>query len=78
MWFGTQDGLNRYDGHNFHVFRNDPADSNSIADGYVTALLEDRKGNIWIGTNGGNLDRFDPRSQTFSHFGTTIVLTFPG
>ncbi len=72
LWFGTQDGLNRYDGHNLHVFRNDPADTNSLSDSYITALLEDNRGNIWVGTNSGGLDRFNPQSQTFSHFGAAL------
>ena len=69
MWFGTQDGLNRYDGHTFVVFRTDQADTNSLADSYVSALFEDSRGTLWIGTNGGGIDRYNRESGTFAHFG---------
>lgn len=53
LWIGTHDGLNRYDGYNFKVFRQSPADSNSLPDNTINAINEDDKGNIWIGTNKG-------------------------
>lgn len=53
MWFGTQDGLNRYDGYEFVKFKWDPNDSNSIPGNLISSLIEDNKGNIWIGTMGG-------------------------
>ena len=59
MWFGTQDGLNRYDGYSFVVFKNNPRDTNSIADNNVTALCVDHAGVLWIGTSNGGLSRFD-------------------
>jgi len=67
MWFGTNDGLNRYDGYNFKIFRNDPDDSNSISDNGIQSLLEDRNGEIWIGTESGKLDKYNPRTEEFSH-----------
>lgn len=67
IWFGTEDGLNRYDGYNFKVFRHDPSDSNSLSNNSIWALLEDRKGNIWIGTKDGNVNKFNPRIEKFSH-----------
>jgi len=67
MWFGTQDGLNRYDGYNFTVFRHEPLDSSSLAQNWVSAVLEDRRGTLWVGTRGG-LDRFDATRETFHHF----------
>ncbi len=73
MWFGTQEGLDRYDGHVMREFRHDPSDSSSLADSYVSALAEDASGYIWIGTNGGSLDRFDPRSETFVHFAPALL-----
>jgi len=67
MWFGTQDGLNRYDGYVFTVFRHEPLDSSSLSQNWVSACLEDHRGALWVGTRGG-LDRFDPTSETFRHF----------
>lgn len=68
MWFGTQNGLNKYDGYDFTVFKNDPGDDNSISHNTVFTLFEDSKGNIWIGTLGGGLNLYDHKSQNFSHF----------
>jgi signal transduction histidine kinase/ligand-binding sensor domain-containing protein/DNA-binding response OmpR family regulator len=70
MWFGTKDGLNRYDGYQFVVFRHDPFDSTSISDSDITALLEDRTGRLWVGTRGGGLNRFDRASERFQRYPT--------
>jgi PAS domain S-box-containing protein len=53
IWIATQDGLNRFDGREFVVFRHDPANAESLDDNYVTALAEDAAGNLWIGTQSG-------------------------
>ncbi|NQZ07824.1 MAG: hypothetical protein HRT35_11740, partial [Algicola sp.] len=58
MWFGTQDGLNRYDGYQFRVYRNDRDDITSLASNWVNALHEDNDGNLWVGTNMG-LHKYD-------------------
>ena len=50
MWFGTKDGLNRYDGLSFRVYKKE---NSSLGRNFITALYEDRRGNIWIGTDGG-------------------------
>ena len=68
LWFGTKDGLNRYDGYEFLVFRHDPDDTGSISDGSVTALLADDHGRLWVGTSRGGLNRFDPDRQTFRRY----------
>lgn len=68
MWFATQDGLNRYDGYSFLVYRHDPQDSSSLSDNYVTALLVTRDGTLWAGTRGGGLNRFIPRTAQFTHY----------
>src|ERR1700755_1818789 len=49
MWFCTDDGLNRYDGYNFVVYRHDAKNKQSIAASNVTVAFEDRAGNIWVG-----------------------------
>lgn len=73
IWFGTNDGLNRYDGYNFKVFRNNPNDSNSISDNSIEALLEDREGNIWIGTKDGVLNKYNPITEEFTHWKLKLV-----
>ncbi len=66
MWFATKDGLNRYDGYTFKVFQNDPEDSFSISSNYISALFEDSRGRIWIGTLSGGLDLYNPDDETFT------------
>ncbi|MEJ2052889.1 MAG: two-component regulator propeller domain-containing protein [Calditrichaceae bacterium] len=68
MWFGTEDGLNRYDGYNFTVFRHDPADSFSLSDNHINCILEDHAGYLWIGTKDGGLNRFDPKTEHFRYW----------
>ncbi len=53
MWIGTRDGLNRYDGYEFDVYRNSRSDSTIISNNYVTALFQDSKGFLWVGTASG-------------------------
>lgn len=67
MWFGTADGLNRYDGYSFTVFKHDPEDSTTIAHNYIQCLYEDQNGILWIGTLGG-LDWFDSEKYIFRHY----------
>ena len=68
LWFGTQDGLNRYDGYTFTIYRPDVDDPSALSDRWVTALAEDSSGNLWVGTRQGGLNRFDPRSGSFTTF----------
>ncbi len=68
MWFGTQDGLNRFDGHDVVVYRHDPADAKSLPHNWIWALYEDRERGLWIGTDGGGLARFDPVTGKFTRF----------
>ncbi len=65
MWFGTQEGLNRYDGYQFVVYRQDPADSFSLSDNYIWSIKKDPSGFLWIGTNLGGLNRLDPVTGRF-------------
>ena len=67
MWFGTKDGLNRYDGYSFVVYQHDSFDSTSISSSYITTLLEDSRGFIWVGTLNGGLNCFDRKTETFTH-----------
>jgi ligand-binding sensor domain-containing protein len=67
LWFGTQYGLNRYDGYRFRVFKNDPADSESLCDVHITALFKDRAGRLWVGCS-YSIDRYDPVTEKFVHY----------
>jgi len=68
LWFGTQDGLNRYDGYSFKIYKPDVDDPNSLSDRWVTSLTEDRFGYLWIGTRLGGLNRYNPVTGKFKHF----------
>ena len=67
IWAGTQDGLNRYDGYNFVIFRNQPGDPNSITYNYIRCIIEDKDGNLWIGTDFG-LNKYIYEESKFQHF----------
>lgn len=68
LWFATEDGLNRYDGYEFKVYRNDPYDQFSISSNQISSILEDRDGSIWVGTKGGGLNKFDRDQDRFLRF----------
>lgn len=67
MWFGTRDGLNKYDGSRFTIFRNDAADKYSISNNDILAIEEDNAGKIWVGTYNG-LNCYDPVSNRFTRY----------
>lgn len=68
IWIGTQDGLNRYDGYEFRVFRHEPHDTASISNNYIQAILEDQQGGIWIGTLGGGLNFYNRKTDRFIRY----------
>ena len=68
IWIGTQDGLNKYDGHHFTIYNNDPQDTNSLSDNFIQDITEDEHGILWIGYNTGGMDRFDPDKEVFTHY----------
>ena len=68
LWFGTQTGLNQYDGYGFKIYQNNPQDSASISNNYVSALHEDPQGILWIGTDSGGLNRFNRFQNNFDSF----------
>lgn len=67
MWFGTSQGVCRYDGYKFTVFKNDPDDSASLKGNLVRTIFEDRKGQLWIGTENGGLNKFNREKENFEH-----------
>ncbi len=70
MWFGTQAGLSRFDGHRVTTFRNEVGNPRSLVNNWVKVLHIDLHGRMWIGTDGG-LDRYDPATRTFIHYPPT-------
>lgn len=68
IWLGTQDGLNRFDGSQFIVYKNDPSNPDSIGNSFIQTLYEDKDGFLWIGTFGGGLNKFDPRTEKFTRY----------
>ena len=67
MWFGTKDGLNRYDGLSFRKFKHDVTNTRGLGNNFVTSLYEDVEGNIWVGTDVG-LYVYYPEKDCFVHF----------
>ena len=65
MWFGTEDGLNKYDGHNFKVYSHFPRDERSLTNNTILALFEDNNGMLFIGTNNGGLNIYDRANDKF-------------
>ena len=65
LWFATDDGLNRFDGYEFKVYRNNPNNSHSISDNTVISFSDDREGNLWIGTKNGFVNKYDAATDQF-------------
>jgi ligand-binding sensor domain-containing protein/two-component sensor histidine kinase len=71
IWFGTDDGLNRYDGNNFLIFRNKPGSAEGVSGNIINDIWEDESGILWIATGDGGLTRYDyrfPPGEQFRHF----------
>jgi len=68
VWIGTQDGLNRFDGYDFRVFKHDRTEPWTLSQNHVWCLLADPDGGLWIGTQAGGLNRYDPAQDRFSHY----------
>jgi len=69
LWFGTPDGLNRYDGYEFKIFYYDPRNQAGIGDNSVRTLLGDNNGTIWIGTEQSGLNQYLPELGLFKNYG---------
>ena len=68
MWFGTNDGLNKYDGYKFTLYKHDRENPYSISENHIMSMYEDQRGNLWIGTWGGGLNRFDRETERFTGY----------
>ncbi len=67
LWFGTRDGLNKFDGKNFVQYRHNSQDSTSLSYSWVSAIYEDTKGNLWVGTKQG-LNKYNPIDNNFVRY----------
>ncbi|HQR45208.1 MAG TPA: two-component regulator propeller domain-containing protein [Thermoanaerobaculia bacterium] len=68
LWFATEDGLNRYDGYGFTVYRYQAGNPRSLSYNDIKTLHEDRAGLLWVGTFEGGLNRFDPAAGVFTRY----------
>ncbi len=68
VWLGTQEGLNRYDGYDFRVYRADSERADSLGDSHITSLVADGAGALWIGTVGGGVNRMDLATGSVRRF----------
>jgi PAS domain S-box-containing protein len=68
LWFTTYDGINRYDGHEFKVYKHDPENPNGPGSTLYRRVLEDSRGMLWFGSLGQGLSRFDPETEQWTNF----------
>ncbi|KAA6330868.1 Sensor histidine kinase TodS [termite gut metagenome] len=68
MWFGTTYGLNRFDGRNFKIFKNDASDTLSLSTNLVRDIFEDSRGMLWVGLEYGGLCRYDWNKEVFLRY----------
>jgi ligand-binding sensor domain-containing protein len=66
IWVGTQDGLNKFDGYTFTIYR--PTPKNALSDAHIQALYEDKQGILWIGTRNGGINSFDYTTEKFTAY----------
>lgn len=71
LWAGTDVGLNylEHETGQWHSYEHDPANPASLSHNWVLTIHGDQAGNLWVGTTGGGLNRFDPKEETFTHYG---------
>ncbi|GAB3909228.1 sensor histidine kinase [Larkinella knui] len=68
LWFGTTDGLNKYDGYSCTTYKYDPSDTTSLSQNTCLMLWEDKQGMIWIGLVGEGICKFDPTTEKFTRY----------
>jgi ligand-binding sensor domain-containing protein len=67
LWFGTQDGLNRYDGYKITIYKHHPRKANTLPGNYINSIAEDAEGNIWVGTRFG-LSMYQRKLESFVNY----------
>ncbi|WP_220732306.1 EAL domain-containing protein [Shewanella morhuae] len=75
LWIGTQDGLHSYNGYDFSIFTHAPNDPSSISESYISDIIQDPEGYIWVSTFSQGINRLDLNTGTFQHFGEEQGLT---
>ena len=78
LWIGTSNGLCRFDGKDFEIFRYDPKNQESVAANEVVRLLETSDGKIWAGTDGGGLSIYDYHTQRFQRLRQNLEQPYEG
>ncbi|MEW9700983.1 two-component regulator propeller domain-containing protein [Paenibacillus sp. SI8] len=68
LWFATQNGLNRFDGYNFKIYKSNKNDLTSISDNWVNTIFLDKSGVLWIGTLNGGLNKYDEKNDSFLRY----------
>jgi signal transduction histidine kinase/ligand-binding sensor domain-containing protein/DNA-binding response OmpR family regulator len=68
LWFGTDDGLDKFDGSHVKIYRHKKGDSTSLQSNEILSLHEDKKGNLWVGTSGGSVSLYDRKKDVFINF----------
>jgi len=68
IWIATQDGLNKFDGYKFTIYRYNQNNKQSLSYNYVYTIFEDSDGYLWVGTDKGGINRFDKKSEKFISF----------
>ncbi|MEQ8463833.1 two-component regulator propeller domain-containing protein [Coleofasciculus sp. E1-EBD-02] len=68
IWFGTQDGLSRYDGYKFTIYKYNELNLKTLSDNFILSIYEDKSGIVWVGTDNGGLNTFDRKTEQFTHY----------
>jgi ligand-binding sensor domain-containing protein len=68
LWFATADGLNRYDGHSFVIYRHDPGDANTLSGSDISTVIEDQEGNLWVAARSSGLNKIDLKTGKITRF----------
>lgn len=68
MWISTNYGLNRYDGYGITVFRHDSRNPGSLSYNVISKMFVDSRGDLWVGTYGGGLNRFNRETESFTRY----------
>ncbi len=67
LWFGTRDGLNKFDGNKFIIYKHDTEDPKSLSNNNIHSIYEDKSGNLWVGTKNG-LNKYNPKEDNFIQY----------